>query len=111
MRYSSESSQTREKEADVETALDPEAIEDVGSRWGSDFKIKHKHTDVTWDHECRRLTGSEAQTETNNDYLNNNKLKPNPNTQRNNTISALPIKSLVFTLCIWFPPSPSPHNP
>ena len=65
MRYSSESSQTREKEADVETALDPEAIEDVGLRRGSEFKIKHRHTDVTGDHECRRLTGSEAQTETN----------------------------------------------
>ena len=65
MRYSSESSQTREKEADVETALDPEAIEDVGSRRGSECKIKHRHTDVTGEHECRRLTGSEAQSETN----------------------------------------------
>ena len=39
MRYSSEYSQTRWKEADVETALDPEAIEDVGSRRGSEFKV------------------------------------------------------------------------
>ena len=34
MRYSSESSQTREKEADVETALDPEAIEERGVATG-----------------------------------------------------------------------------
>ena len=39
MRHSSEYSQMRYKEADVETALDLEAIEDVGSRRGSEFKI------------------------------------------------------------------------
>ena len=44
----------------METALDPEAIEDVGSRRGSGIQNKLRHTDVTGDHECRRLTGSEA---------------------------------------------------
>ena len=39
MRDSSECSQTRSKEADVETALDPEATEGVGSRRGSEFKV------------------------------------------------------------------------
>ena len=56
MGHSLEYSQTRWKEADVETALDPEAIEDVGSRRGSNFKINID----TGDHECRWLTGSEA---------------------------------------------------
>ena len=65
MRYSSESSQTREKEADVETALDPEAIEERGVATGEWIQNKHRHTDITGEHECRRLTGSEAQTETN----------------------------------------------
>ena len=46
-------------DVDVETALDPEAIEDVGSRLGNEFKV-NRHTDVTGEHECRRLTGSEA---------------------------------------------------
>ena len=45
--------------------VDPEAIDERGggSRRKSGFKIKH--TDITGDHECKRLTGSEAQNKTN----------------------------------------------
>ena len=39
----------------METALDPEAIEDVRSRRGVRIQGKHKHTDITGDRECRRL--------------------------------------------------------
>ena len=39
--------------------VDPEAIEDMGLRRGSEFKV-NRHTDVTGEHECRQLTGSEA---------------------------------------------------
>ena len=44
----------------METVLDPEATEDVGSRRRVRFQSKHKHTDVTGEQECRRLTGSET---------------------------------------------------
>ena len=82
MRYSSESSQNEMEGSGRGNCVDPEAIEERGvTTGGSDFKINHRHTDVTENHECRRLTGSEAQTETNSDDINNNKL--NPNTQRN----------------------------
>ena len=46
MRHSSEYSQTRWKEADVKTALDPEAIED-GVETVESIQNKHRHTDVT----------------------------------------------------------------
>ena len=52
--------------------VDPEAIEEHGGRdGGSDFKIKHRHTDVTGDHECRRLTRSEAQNKLMHNYKHN----------------------------------------
>ena len=60
MRYSLESSQNEMEGSGCGNCVDPEAIEDVGSRQGSEFKINHRHTDVTGDHECRRQTGSEA---------------------------------------------------
>ena len=44
--------------------VDPEAIDESGgSTRKSGFKIKD--TDITGDHECKRLTGSEAQNKTN----------------------------------------------
>ena len=52
--------------------VDPEAIEERGGRdGGSGFKIKHRHTDLTGDHECKRLTGSEAQNKLIHDYKPN----------------------------------------
>ena len=53
--------------------VDPEAIEERGVETGSDFKIKHRHTDLTGDHECKRLTGSEAQNKLIH-YYEHNKL-------------------------------------
>ena len=40
------------KEDYAETTLDPETIEDVRSRRGVKIKSKHKHRDVTGEHEC-----------------------------------------------------------
>ena len=52
--------------------VDPEAIEERGgSRRGSDFEIKHRHTDLTGDHECKRLAGSEAQNKLIHYYKHN----------------------------------------
>ena len=36
-----------------ETTLDPETIEDVRSRRGVKIQSKHKHRDVTGEHECQ----------------------------------------------------------
>ena len=56
MRVSSESKVKREPEGNyAETALDPEAIEDVRVRRGVRIQSKHKHTDATGERECRRL--------------------------------------------------------
>ena len=37
----------------METVLDPETTEEVGSRRGVRFQSKHKHKDVPGEHECK----------------------------------------------------------
>ena len=49
------------KEDYVETALDTEATEDMRQtgHCSTQTESKHKHTDVTGEHECRKLTAYE----------------------------------------------------
>ena len=45
--------------------VDPEAIDERGGVETEEWFQNKTHTDITGDHECRRLTGSEAQNKTN----------------------------------------------
>ena len=69
----------------METALDSEATEDVRQRRGVRTQSKHKHTDVTGEHECRQLADRETR-QILKTIDNNHNYKPKPDRTRNVTI-------------------------
>ena len=65
----------------METALDPEATEDMRQRRGVQTQSKHKHTDVTGEHECRKLADCETR-QILKTIDNNHNYKPKPGRTR-----------------------------